>query len=267
MAGTATAAGDGVAANPLRKGLATNRIADPCNVVFFGASGDLMKRMLMPAMWNLRLGDILPANYGIVGFSRSEYGDDEFRAEMRKSVDEFSRTGPAKDQLWNDFAQHVSYVSGDFDDVNCFHKLREQLEKNDKELGTAGNRLFYLSTPPSVFAHDRRPARRRRPGPAATTRPAGRASSSRSRSAPTSTRRARCRPKSPRSSTRSRSTGSTTTWARSRSRTSWRCASPTSSSSRSGTAATSTRCRSPRPRRSASSGAAATTTTPARCAT
>ncbi len=154
MAGTATAAQrpDGVAANPLRKGLATNRITDPCNVVFFGASGDLMKRMLMPAMWNLRLGEILPANYGIVGFSRSEYSDEKFRAEMRKSVDEFSRSGPAKDQLWDDFAQHVSYVSGDFDDVNCFHKLREQLEKNDRELGTAGNRLFYLSTPPSVFA-------------------------------------------------------------------------------------------------------------------
>ncbi len=155
MAGTGTASvkrPDGVAANPLRKGLATNRITDPCNVVFFGASGDLMKRMLMPAMWNLRLGEILPADYGIVGFSRSEYTDDEFRAEMRKAVDEFSRSGPVSDQLWDDFARHLSYVAGDFDDVNCFHALREHLEKNDRELGTAGNRLFYLSTPPSVFA-------------------------------------------------------------------------------------------------------------------
>ncbi|HWT06588.1 MAG TPA: glucose-6-phosphate dehydrogenase, partial [Xanthomonadales bacterium] len=142
----------GVAANPLRKGLSTSRITDPCNVVFFGATGDLMKRMLMPAMWNLRLGDILPANYGIVGFSRSDDDDDKFRDEMRKSIDEFSRTGPAKDPLWSDFAKHLSYVSGQFDDTACFHKLREQLEKNDKELGTAANRLFYLSTPPSLFA-------------------------------------------------------------------------------------------------------------------
>ncbi len=152
MAGTATTKGDGVAANPLRKGLATNRIADPCNVVFFGATGDLMKRMLMPAMWNLRLGDILPANYGIVGFSRSDDDDEKFRDEMHRSIDEFSRSGPAKEPLWSDFAKHLSYVAGTFDDVAGFHKLREQLEKNDRELGTAGNRLFYLSTPPSVFA-------------------------------------------------------------------------------------------------------------------
>jgi glucose-6-phosphate 1-dehydrogenase len=152
VAGTTTATPGGVSANPLRKGLAVDRIAEPCNVVFFGATGDLMKRMLMPAMWNLRLADILPANYGIVGFSRSDDDDDKFRDEMKKSVDEFSRTGPAKDPLWSDFAKHLSYVSGTFDDTSGFHRLRERLEKNDEELGTGGNRLFYLSTPPSVFA-------------------------------------------------------------------------------------------------------------------
>ena len=99
MTTSTTRTGDGVAANPLRKGLAVNRITDPCNVVFFGASGDLMKRMLMPAMWNLRLGDILPANYGIVGFSRSEFTDHAFRALMKESVDQFSRTGPTKEPL------------------------------------------------------------------------------------------------------------------------------------------------------------------------
>ena len=151
MTTSAAPAGDGVAANPLRKGLSVNRIPDPCNIVFFGASGDLTKRMLMPAMWNLRLSDILPADYGIVGFSRTEFSDDDFRAEMKKAIDQFSRTGPAKDPLWSDFAKHISYVPGDFDDVNCFHKLRERLEKNDQELGTGSNRLFYLSTPPSVF--------------------------------------------------------------------------------------------------------------------
>ncbi len=138
--------------NPLRAGLATNRISDPCNVVFFGASGDLVKRMLLPAMWNLRLEDILPANYGIVGFSRSKFTDEEYRAEARKAVEEFSRSGPPKEPLWGDFASHISYVSGSFDDDDAFHVLRESLERNDKELGTAGNRLFYLSTPPSVFA-------------------------------------------------------------------------------------------------------------------
>src|SRR5579875_3016208 len=97
-----------IATNPLRAGLSSDRITDPCNVVFFGASGDLVKRMLMPAMYNLRLGDILPANFGIVGFSRSEYDDEQFRDEMHKAIDEFSRTGPAKDPLWSDFAKRLS---------------------------------------------------------------------------------------------------------------------------------------------------------------
>jgi len=149
---TVQPSGDGVAANPLREGLSSNRIADPCSITFFGATGDLMKRMLMPAMWNLRLEDMLPANFAIVGFSRTEMTDDEFRTGMRESVDEFSRTGKATEPLWSDFAKHLSYVPGDFDDTACFHKLRETLERNDRELGTAGNRLFYLSTPPSIFA-------------------------------------------------------------------------------------------------------------------
>jgi glucose-6-phosphate 1-dehydrogenase len=138
--------------NPLRAGLSTNRIADPCSVVFFGASGDLMKRMLLPAMYNLRLGDIMPSNYGIVGFARSEWDDEQFRTNMKASVDEFSRSGPAKDPLWSDFAKHLSFVPGSFDDPEAFKQLRKVLERNDKELGTKGNRLFYLSTPPGLFA-------------------------------------------------------------------------------------------------------------------
>jgi glucose-6-phosphate 1-dehydrogenase len=137
--------------NPLRAGVASSRITDPCNVVFFGASGDLVKRMLMPAMYNLRLEDILPANYGIVGFSRCEWQTPDFRVGMRKSIDEFSRSGEAKDPLWSDFAKRLSFVNGSFDDAAAFKQLRLQLENNDAELGTGGNRLYYLSTPPSLF--------------------------------------------------------------------------------------------------------------------
>jgi glucose-6-phosphate 1-dehydrogenase len=134
------------AANPLRAGLDSNRITDPCTIVFFGASGDLTKRMLMPAMYNLRLGDVLPTNFGIVGFSRSD-----FREEMKEAIDEFSRTGPAKDPLWSDFADRLHYIQGSFDDTEGFQELKRQLEENDEKLGTAGNRLYYLATPPSVF--------------------------------------------------------------------------------------------------------------------
>jgi glucose-6-phosphate 1-dehydrogenase len=138
--------------NPLRAGIDSNRLQDPCNIIFFGASGDLMKRMLLPAMYNLRLEDMLPSDFGIVGFSRSSYTDEQFRAEMKKSIDEFSRSGPAKEPMWGDFEKRISYISGDFDDVACFRSLREHLENNDKVLGTKSNRLFYLSTPPSLFS-------------------------------------------------------------------------------------------------------------------
>ena len=138
--------------NPLRAGLDSNRITDPCNIVFFGASGDLTKRMLMPAVYNLRLGDILPTNFGIVGFSRSPKSHYDFREEMKSSIDTFSRTGPTKDPLWTDFANRLHYVQGSFDDVEAFKALRAQLEDNDEKFGTQGNRLYYLSTPPSVFA-------------------------------------------------------------------------------------------------------------------
>jgi glucose-6-phosphate 1-dehydrogenase len=68
-----------ISVNPLRAGIDSMRISDPCTIVFFGASGDLFKRMLMPAIYNLRLDDILPANFGLIGFSRSKYTDDQFR--------------------------------------------------------------------------------------------------------------------------------------------------------------------------------------------
>lgn len=140
------------AANPLREGLESDRITDPCTVVFFGASGDLFKRMLLPAMYNLRLGDILPHKFSIIGFSRSEYSDDEFRKFGEASLAEFSRSGPAKDPVWSDFADRMNYVSGSFDDAAAYRKLKELLENNDEHFGTSGNRLFYLSTPPGIFA-------------------------------------------------------------------------------------------------------------------
>ena len=142
---------DGAAVNPLRAGLDSNRITDPLNVVFFGASGDLTKRMLMPAMYNLRLNDVLPTNFGIIGFSRSEKSHYDFREEMKEAVDEFSRSGPVKEPLWTDFANRLHYIQGSFDDPEEFKDLKRQLEENDEKLGTAGNRLYYLATPPAVF--------------------------------------------------------------------------------------------------------------------
>jgi len=138
--------------NPLRAGLDSSRISDPCNVVFFGATGDLFKRMLIPAMYNLRLGDSLPRNFGIIGFSRSEIEHEKFRDDVRDAIEQFSRSGAPREPLWSDFSKRITYVSGDFESIEGFRNLRKQIELNDRELGTGGNRLFYLSTPPSVFS-------------------------------------------------------------------------------------------------------------------
>ncbi len=139
-------------ANPLRAGIESDRITDPCNIVFFGASGDLTKRMLVPAMYNLRLNDTLPTNFGIVGFARTDKSHYDFRDEMKAAIDTFSRSGEARDPLWSDFAQRLHYISGSFDEVESFKVLKRQLDENDEKLGTGGNRLYYLATPPSVFA-------------------------------------------------------------------------------------------------------------------
>ncbi len=139
------------AINPLRQGLDSGRINDPCTIVFFGASGDLFKRMLMPAIYNLRVDDILPTNFGLIGFARSEFTDDEFRAYCKNSVDEFSRSGKAKASLWDDMSERISYMAADFDDTEHFGALKKRLDEYDKNFGTGGNVLFYLATPPSVF--------------------------------------------------------------------------------------------------------------------
>jgi glucose-6-phosphate 1-dehydrogenase len=138
--------------NPLRAGLQTDRISDPCSVVFFGASGDLFKRMLLPAMYSLRVHGILPNEFAIVGFSRTDYSDDQFRAYCKEQLEIFA-PADAKPQgaVWDDFAKRLSYISADFDDHNCYAKLAQRLRDNDENLGTKGNRLFYLSTPPSLF--------------------------------------------------------------------------------------------------------------------
>src|SRR5579863_2400371 len=155
MASSPTATvGNGVAqvsVNPLRAGIDSTRISEPCTIVFFGASGDLFKRMLIPAIYNLRLDDILPQNFGLIGFARTPYTDEEFRDYCKQNIDQFSRSGPVKDSLWNDLAQRIGYITADFDDTKHFKDLKTKLEEYEKQLGCGRNRLFYLATPPSVF--------------------------------------------------------------------------------------------------------------------
>ena len=144
---TATA----TAPNPLREGLDTQRISDPCTIVFFGASGDLFKRMLLPSIYELRQRGTLPTNFALVGFARSQYDDDGFRAYCKEQLDQFAYGAKPDGAMWDDFAKCIRYVTADFSDTSHFEALKQILEENDRDLKTGGNRLFYLSTPPSVF--------------------------------------------------------------------------------------------------------------------
>ena len=137
--------------NPLRTGMRLHRAADPCAVVVFGATGDLTARKLMPALYNLARERLLPGGFSVVGFARRDWTDEQFRAAMKEGVTKFSRE-PLQEELWESFARGLHYVSGTFDDAQAYAKLAERLGKQDVAHGAAGNRLFYLATPPDAYA-------------------------------------------------------------------------------------------------------------------
>jgi glucose-6-phosphate 1-dehydrogenase len=134
--------------NPLREGLQIERSAEPCVVVIFGASGDLTKRKLVPALCSLAEGQLLPSSFAVVGFARKPWGDDEFR----KAQEEFVGTDRLATPLWKSFQESMFYLTSDFSDPAGYKKLAEVLAKLDRERGTCGNRLYYLSTPPGVYS-------------------------------------------------------------------------------------------------------------------
>jgi glucose-6-phosphate 1-dehydrogenase len=138
--------------NPLREGIRLERTAGPCAVVIFGASGDLAKRKLLPALYRLVQQRLLPAEFAIVGLARTEMTSEEFRARMREAVEEFSAEKSVDEEVWNSFAQGLYYITGDINTADDYRKLKELLEQVDRERGTAGNRLFYLSVAPRFYS-------------------------------------------------------------------------------------------------------------------
>ncbi|MFH1023733.1 MAG: glucose-6-phosphate dehydrogenase [Planctomycetota bacterium] len=131
-------------------GAAASR-AEPCAIVIFGASGDLARRKLIPALYNLALARQLPPGFAVVGFGRTEKTDAAFREEMLAAVNEFSRQRPADPAVWKTFADSLVYHVADYDDPAGYRRLAERLSAHDRERGTGGNRLFYLATPPATF--------------------------------------------------------------------------------------------------------------------
>ncbi|HYO49117.1 MAG TPA: glucose-6-phosphate dehydrogenase [Chloroflexia bacterium] len=139
--------------NPLREGLRMRRTAEPCAVVIFGVTGDLAHRKLLPALYNLMIERRLPVGFSLVGFARRPFSDEEFREQARESIEKYSRNKPSpRPSVWENFAQGLFYVQSNFDDANGYAKLASKLEEIDRERGTMGNRIYYLSTPPDFYA-------------------------------------------------------------------------------------------------------------------
>ena len=122
-----------------------------CAMVIFGAGGDLTKRKLIPAIYNLAKGKLLPDNFAIIGVSVEQFSTDDFRARATEDIKEHSTSG-VDEQSWDWFVKRLFYIPGDFNDPQLYGKLGEQLGKIEKEEGTAGNCLFYFATSPSFFA-------------------------------------------------------------------------------------------------------------------
>ena len=140
-----------VPATALQEGLRLRRLPEPCAVVIFGATGDLARRKLVPSLFRLvRLGMIRPA-FSIVGVARRPQTDEAFRTDMAAQA-----LGPSPAQadkaLWDTFAQSLFYVQGEFHDAQGYTRLRDTLERLDRERGTGGNRLYYLATAPEFYS-------------------------------------------------------------------------------------------------------------------
>ena len=132
-------------------GTAAGRAADPCVMVIFGASGDLTKRKLIPALYNLAKDNLLSKEFALVGVARNEMSSEQFRDMIGKEIGEFATTKVDPD-LWHWFARRIYYISGDFDNPKVYEELARVLGEVDKEHGTRGNYFYYLAIAPSFFA-------------------------------------------------------------------------------------------------------------------
>jgi glucose-6-phosphate 1-dehydrogenase len=138
--------------NPLREGLRIERTAGPCGVVIFGASGDLAKRKLIPALYSLARQNLLPVSFYILGAARTEMDDDAFRKSMHDAVQEYSEEGIGEETLWKDFASRLHYIPLDPAIADTTKNLKNKIEELESQNNTGKNRLFYLSIPPASFS-------------------------------------------------------------------------------------------------------------------
>ena len=124
---------------------------DPFALIIFGASGDLTRRKLMPALWSLFAARTLPEPFLVLAVSRTEMSDDEFRTRVREAVTEFAHVQPPSEHVWNRFASSLHYLAGDPNQPELYRRLEARLRELETQRGGAPNHLFYCATPPSLY--------------------------------------------------------------------------------------------------------------------
>ena len=139
--------------NPLRdrRDRRLPRIAGPCGLVLFGVTGDLARKKLMPAIYDLANRGLLPPGFSLVGFARRDWADQDFGQIVHDAVREHART-PFREDVWRALAEGIRFVPGTFDDDSAFDTLAATVHDLERARGTGGNLAFYLSIPPGFFA-------------------------------------------------------------------------------------------------------------------
>ena len=136
--------------HPTVESIASAPKGAPCAIVIFGASGDLTKRKLVPALYNLRTLDILPAGFSIIGVARRELSHEAFREQLTRDAGKFATQNVAP-EVWNELRNRFYYCQGAFDDPQTYTRLKALLDESAQKHDTHGNALFYFSTPPDYF--------------------------------------------------------------------------------------------------------------------
>ncbi len=137
--------------SPILTEATTSALAEPCTLIIFGASGDLTRRKLLPAVYNLLLDGLLPENYAVLGLGRKTLSDEAFGEIARTGIENFSRQN-LDTEKWEDFQSRLFYMDGNISDLTTYEKMKKRLDEIEAKLGLPGNRIFYLAIPPTTFS-------------------------------------------------------------------------------------------------------------------
>jgi len=140
-----------MAADTNRSSSGYGGVTEPCTVILFGASGDLAKRKVIPALFDLAIHNALGPRYALIGFARTSMTDESFRTTAGEAAKSISEVGPIDPKQWDEFASNMFYSAGDYGNQEAYAQLARRLSEVESSKNLGGNRLFYLSTPPEVY--------------------------------------------------------------------------------------------------------------------